>query len=93
MSDRQVCQNPSPIYYLGILLFLEHFIGRYGKSMLKSSAIQLKRMSDAEFITYLKSSVKFMEVMSIEDVATDLMSIRDDMIGYVNKCIYLAGLA
>lgn len=72
--------------------YVERFMGRYGKSSMKSDTFHVRRMTDADFVAYLKSSISFIESMSIEDIASDLKSIRDDMLGYINKCIYLSSL-
>ncbi len=73
--------------------FMEVYIGKYGRNKINNqSAITLKNMNDDNAEDYLKEWVKVLESGfdgAIDEYDTDLLNIRDEMLGLVNKTLYL----
>lgn len=75
--------------------FLETMQGSENKRILlnsKNSSIQLKNESDTSILKVLKSFKEWLEYKLpgyLTEENSDLMNIRDDILGDVNKTIYL----
>ena len=75
--------------------FLETMQGSENKRLLlnsKNSSIQLKNESDTSILKVLKSFKEWLEYKLpgyLTEENSDLMNIRDDILGDVNKTIYL----
>ena len=75
--------------------FLETMQGSENKRVVlnpKNSFIQLKNESDTSILKVLKSFKEWLEIKLphyLPEENTDLMNIRDDILGDVNKAIYL----
>jgi hypothetical protein len=72
--------------------FIEVYIGRYGRPNFTQDTIVIKKMTDAEFVLYLKKSVDFLEnniIIFFKATDNDLLNIRDDLISQINQARYL----
>ncbi len=76
--------------------FMETYQGKYGKisrSNIDDIDIKSKIISDDNFVIYLRNVSQFLEdiiknkFLSSKD--TDLLNIRDELLGEINKSIYL----
>ena len=75
--------------------FVEIYFGKYGRSKLsnKYASMTLKNMTDKEAISFVKKSIQYV----IEDVTasldakkdTDLLNLRDELLGHLNQLLYL----
>jgi hypothetical protein len=75
--------------------FVEIYFGKHGRTKLsnKYTTVTLKNMSDKEATAFVKSCITYL----IEDVTasldakkdTDLLSLRDELIGHLNQLLYL----
>lgn len=75
--------------------FVEIMMGKKGRFSLDESGIQLLNLSDASTINFLDVSIK--ALLSLSGVLdqkqdTDLLNIRDEMLGELNKLKYLLTL-
>jgi hypothetical protein len=76
--------------------FVEVYLGRYGRN--KKDFVEnmtVKKMTDSEFVNYLKKNVKILEndfpkVLLPSD--TDLFNIRDELLAKINQTLYLLTL-
>ena len=74
--------------------FVEVFFGRYGREALKDVNLGLKAsVEDSTIITVLSAMRAYLAGMD-KDLkgATDLLAIRDDMLGEVNHLVYRLSL-
>ena len=73
--------------------FMEVYIGRYGRSKTDfNEVLIIKKYSDDKFITYLQNTVEILEVefsKVLLENETDLLNIRDELLGFVNQTLYL----
>jgi DNA-binding ferritin-like protein len=72
--------------------FIEVYIGKYERPIIKHESIAFKHMTDSEFIAYLKKYIAFFEkdlVHYIKATDTDLLNIRDEIVGNINQTLYL----
>jgi DNA-binding ferritin-like protein len=71
--------------------FVETYMGIYGRPNIKNEIINIKNMNDDEFVLYLKKTIKYLEndLPINYNIYTDLSSIKDEMIGLINKTFYL----
>jgi len=72
--------------------FIEVYIGRYGRPNFTQDTIVVKKMSDSEFVIYLKKSVEFLEnniVKFFKPSDSELLNIRDELIAQINQALYL----
>ena len=70
--------------------FIETYIGRYGREIIlkeKDKNVKLHILSDKKMERELKKFSKYLESINIDD--SDLLNIRDDMMGIVQKTLYL----
>lgn len=77
--------------------FMEVYIGKYGRGKINStSAITIKNLTDDNAETQLRNWVTILEGglnEYLDEYDTDLLNIRDDMLGLLNKTIYLFTLS
>jgi hypothetical protein len=82
--------------------FMETYMGRYGRPTTKSSSdrsaykLSLKAFNDKTIVEYYKNCVKHLEtafVTSLSDKDTDLINLRDEILGKLNQTLYLFTLA
>lgn len=74
--------------------FVETYLGRYGRPKDFNESITVKRLSDSEFVSYLKKIAIFLESkfateFNISQTDTDLLNIRDELLGHINQTLYL----
>ena len=75
---------------------LETYIGRYGRKEVfkgKPQPIDTRLPNDREIILVLNEIAKFLEDISTHIKDTDLLNIRDEILGNVNQTKYLFTLA
>lgn len=72
--------------------FIEVLQGRYGKQDV-SVKLEVAEISDDTAVAFLKKAVEYLENIVddglIKETDTDLLNIRDDIMGDINKTIYL----
>lgn len=73
---------------------IEIYIGRYGRPTINEEYILFKKCNDLEIVNYLKYKVLFLEnnflkSFDISQTDTDLINIRDELIGSINQTLYL----
>lgn len=74
--------------------FMEVYMGKYGrpnKSSSKTIAYSIKHYTDKEIVEYIKTSIKTLDNLSqqISPKDTDLLNIRDEVLGKLNQTLYL----
>jgi hypothetical protein len=73
--------------------FIEVYIGRYTRPKFKSSFdIKVKQLNDSNIVEVLHEYIKFLKhdiSKYIKDSDTDLLNIRDEILGEFNKTLYL----
>lgn len=74
--------------------FMEVYMGKYGrpnKSSPKVLTLAIKAFTDKEVPEYLKASIKHLETLSqqLSPKDTDLLNIRDELLGKLNQTLYL----
>lgn len=80
---------------LGLLIdqFTETYMGRYKRPEFKSSFnVQVKQFHDSNISDALREYIQFLkyEVPNyLKESDTDLLNIRDEMVGEINKTLYL----
>ena len=77
--------------------FVEIYAGRYsrGKVSNDTAVIHLKNLSDADAVRLLQQYRVFLQtdlVKLLQSSDTDLLNIRDEMLGNVNQALYLFAL-
>lgn len=75
--------------------FMESFMGRYGKIVLKSSSIQVINMQQLDLPDFVQGSIEFLTSLSSElnpETDTELLNIRDEMLASMTKLKYLLTL-
>lgn len=78
--------------------FMEVYMGKYGRPVMMSGeqTLSVKKMTDSEFVTYLKGCVIYFQSQLpnlIGKADTDLLNIRDEIVGEINQALYLCTLA
>ena len=78
--------------------FVEVYIGKYERPSLTNSnkTLKLENFTDAAMVTYIQKWVKYLqekipEQINVKD--TDLLNIRDEMLGLLNNTLYLFTLS
>lgn len=74
--------------------FVEVYIGKYGRPRLagKNASITLQNLTEAGAVRLVGAAVKFLLgpiTKSLKPVDTDLMNIRDEIVGQLNQLLYL----
>ena len=74
--------------------FIETYQGRYGRIMYQPFQANFQNISDEQFLVELAKFVDFLATKMPAAVQrdTDLMNIRDEMLGTTNHAIYLLNL-
>jgi hypothetical protein len=75
-------------------LFVEIWMGKYGRVKLTrtTQTIEVKNMSEKTAIKFVKDAIQYLQgplTRSLKGTDTDLMNIRDEIIGDLNKVLYL----
>ena len=73
--------------------FMETYQGRYGKLSLNSTEIKVTSLNDSNVVSYLEEIASvlesFVEKGFVGEKDTDLLNIRDELLGEINKSMYL----
>jgi hypothetical protein len=73
--------------------FMETYQGRYGKLSLNSTEIKVTALNDSNVVSYLEEIASvlesFVEKGFVGEKDTDLLNIRDELLGEINKSMYL----
>lgn len=74
--------------------YVEIYIGKYGRPKLsgKNSTISVYNLTEAGAVRLVNSAIRYLQgslSKTLKPSDTDLMSIRDDMIGDLNQLLYL----
>ncbi len=73
--------------------FMETYQGRYGKLSLNSTEIKVTALNDSNVVSYLEEIASvlesFVEKGFVSEKDTDLLNIRDELLGEINKSMYL----
>lgn len=76
--------------------FMEVYIGKYGRTKINSmAAVTIKNINDDNAEEHIRNWVKFLEsglVDFVDEYDSDLLNIRDEMLGLLNKTLYLCTL-
>ena len=75
--------------------FVEVHMGKYGRFALDNNGIELTNISDEALMGFLNATTNFLISMSTQldpKMDTDLLNIRDEMLGELNKLKYLLTL-
>ncbi len=75
--------------------FMEVYQGKYGKLHLQDKKIQIniEHLSDEGAVQFIRGQISFLRLIVdnglLSDEDTDLLNIRDEMMGELNKTLYL----
>jgi len=75
--------------------FMECFMGKYGRFRLQSKSIQIINMEELDLEDFIQGSTEFLIGMTDTldpEADTDLLNIRDEMLGKINVLKYLLTL-
>jgi DNA-binding ferritin-like protein len=75
--------------------FMEIYMGKYGRpNKGKANSITLKVWTDKDISEYIRTCLKDLEVLSLQlsQKDTDLLNIRDELMGKLNQTLYLYSL-
>ena len=75
-------------------LFVEIWMGKYGRSRLGSATntVVVRSLTDKTAIKFVKEGLTYLQgplTKSLKGSDTDLMNIRDEMMGNLNQLLYL----
>lgn len=74
--------------------YVEIYMGKYGRPRLttKTNSFHLQNMNDKSVTRFIKSCITYLEgplVKHLKPSDTDLVNLRDEMLGELNKLLYL----
>ena len=73
--------------------FMEIYFGKYGKGKISSLDCSAELYDDREIVSFLKEAIMFLNDLVKNDLVrvsdTDLLNIRDDLVGHINTTLYL----
>jgi hypothetical protein len=74
--------------------FMEEFMGKYGRFHLTMPSIQVINVEDLDVEDFIEGSILFLTSFTeqLEPTDTNLLNIRDEMLGSLNKLKYLLTL-
>ena len=76
--------------------FIEVYIGKYGRSKIEEFDIKVINLSDKSIIEFLNMAIQKLTVNLPDKINltmdTDLLNIRDEIIGTINRTLYLFSL-
>jgi hypothetical protein len=75
-------------------LYVETYMGKYGRPNITrtTNVIQIKNMSEKTIIKFVKDCLAYIQtglVKGLKPTDTDLFNVRDEMLGELNKLLYL----
>ena len=74
--------------------YVEIYMGKYGRPRLttKTNSFHLQNMNEKSAIRFIKACITYLEgplVKHLKPIDTDLVNLRDEMLGELNKLLYL----
>jgi DNA-binding ferritin-like protein len=74
--------------------FMETHMGKYGRPKFETVSIELKAMKNVKVNDFIGESIDFLNGLTqkLDEKDTDLLNIRDEMLGDLNKLKYLLTL-
>jgi len=74
--------------------YVEVYMGKYGRMKMTSSnaSITVKNLSEASVVNFIKKCILYLNtelVKKLKDNDTDLVNVRDEMLGELNQLLYL----
>lgn len=74
--------------------YVEIYIGKYGRPKLtgKTASITLQNLTEAGAVRQVNSAIKYLQgqlTKTLKPSDTDLMNIRDEIVGDLNQLLYL----
>jgi len=78
--------------------FIETFLGKYGRPVMEIETLRYKYMEMKELTDYLKECIRYLTIdiktiYRITEQDTDILNIRDEIVGEINKALYLLTLS
>jgi len=75
-------------------LFVEIYMGKYGRPNITrtTNTVQVKNMSEKTAVKFVKDCIAYLQgplTKSLKGADTDLINIRDEMLGELNQLLYL----
>ena len=75
-------------------LYVETYMGKYGRPSITrtTNLVQIKNMSEKTAIKFVKDCLAYLQgplVKGLKPTDTDLFNVRDEMLGELNKLLYL----
>ena len=77
--------------------YVETYMGKYGRPRMTgaTSTIKVMNMADSTAARYIRSCIAYLQgplVRRLKPADTDLVNLRDEMLGELNKLLYLYSL-
>jgi DNA-binding ferritin-like protein len=77
--------------------FVEVYLGKYGRNRLvgKNATITLHNLTEAGAVKHLQTAVKYLQktlTKSLKEGDTDLLNLRDEIVGQIHQLLYLFSL-
>lgn len=77
--------------------FVETYMGKYGRPRITkgTSLVEIKNLTEKTIIKFIKGCLEYLNgplTRSLKGTDTDLFNIRDEMLGELNKFLYLSTL-
>jgi len=73
--------------------FIEVYIGKYGRPKIDEFDIKVLNLNDKTIIDFLKKCIEKISINWVDTIDltrdTDLLNIRDEIIGSINRTLYL----
>jgi hypothetical protein len=74
--------------------YVEVYMGKYGRMKMNSStaSISVKNLSESSVINFIKRCILYLNndlVKKLKETDTDLINVRDEMLGELNQLLYL----
>jgi len=74
--------------------YVEVYMGKYGRPKVTggSNVVRVQNMTEKTALRFIKTCITYLEgplVKRLKPVDTDLVNIRDEMLGELNKILYL----
>jgi hypothetical protein len=73
--------------------FMEIYFGKYGKGQIASLECSADLYDDREVISFLREAIMFLNDLVknklVKESDSDLLNIRDDLVGHINATLYL----
>jgi phosphoribulokinase len=71
--------------------YVEVYMGKYGRMKMngETGTISIKNLSESSIINFIKRCIVYLNTIKLKDTDTDLLNIRDEMLGELNQLLYL----